>query len=420
MIVSDRSHMCSASNRLRASRLRPAGRLGIAVLFLGAALAHASDWPQFLGPNANGRSAERGINKDWTKRPPKALWKAPLTDGGYTGPAVAGGLVFIIDHAGSHDVVKALDLNTGQERWRYEYEETSQDVFGFARSTPTIRAGKVYTMSRLGLVHCLDSKTGSLVWSRNVVADFKGTRPKWDVSSSPVVDGRKVLVCPGGDNAAVVALDKDMGKTIWQGGGSGVTGYSTPVVATIHGKRQYVMYLFTLVEGIDADNGRVLWTFPWSDWSGVSACAPVLVGDAVFVTSGYARGCALLDVADAQPKPRWDNKALESEFSSPVLIDGFLYCTSASGVLVCVDVASGKRMWQQPGFEKGGLIGVDGTLIVMNGSNGDITMVAASPAGFKELGRMQGLGGQSWTAPILANGKLIVRNKRTLACFELH
>ncbi|MDH7569433.1 MAG: PQQ-binding-like beta-propeller repeat protein, partial [Armatimonadota bacterium] len=240
------------------------------------------------------------------------------------------------------------------------------------------------------------------------------------ISASPLVDGNKVIVCPGGPGAAVVALDAKSGKTMWKGGGSDLPGYATPVPATLNGKRQYIVFTAYNLIGVDAANGRLLWSFPWKTQYDVNAATPVVIGSSVFITSGYGRGCALVDLASGKPVKRWENREIQSHFNTPVYSGGFLYSTSDPNNLVCLDAKSGRAVWKQRGFEKGGLIGVDGALIVVDGAKGDVALVDMTPNGYKELGRVKPLGGsQSWAPPVLADGKLLVRNKRFLACLAL-
>ncbi|MBM3493546.1 MAG: hypothetical protein FJX72_04370, partial [Armatimonadetes bacterium] len=377
------------------------------------------DWPRLLGPNGDSISPEKGINKNWAAKPPKALWKVDLGDDGYAGPAVAGGKVFIIDHAGSQDVVRALDLKTGAEAWKFAYEDTAGANYGYARSTPTVSGGKVYTVSRLGVIHCLDAASGKKVWSRDLCADFGTQRPGWDLAGSPVVDGDRVVVALGGRNAAVVAVNKNTGATIMQGGGDTVTGYATPVVATINGVKQYVTFAAKAAMGVDASSGATLWSVPWETSYDVNAATPIVIGNSVFITSGYGHGCALIDVGSGGASIRWQSRDLVSRFNTPVLFKGMIYGIGEPGNMVCLDPMSGQTKWKQSGFEWGGLLCVDGVLIGLDGRTGACVMVKAVPDSYQELGRFTPLGGQSWTAPIVAQGRLIVRNKKAVACFDL-
>ena len=382
--------------------------------------ASGADWPHFRGPSSNGFSPETGLNKAWKEKAPESLWQVAMGDGGFAGPCVAGGKVFIIDHRDNNDVVRALTLADGKPVWEYTYEEKGKADHGRARSTPTFEDGKLYTVSQSGIVNCLDARNGQKVWSRNIVADFKGKLPTWQVAFSPVIDGERLIVLPGGPDACVAVLEKASGKTVWQGGGSDVPSYATPVIATLNGKKQYIIFTSAGINGVDAGKGQLLWSQPWQTQHHVNAAAPLPVdNDKVFITSGYGHGCALLQVTENKAKILWENKEIQAHFSSSIFHEGRIYGTGDPGVLACLDAETGKVVWKHDGFEKGGIIAVDGTIIGLDGKGGDAIMVELSPKEYKELGRFKPLGGQSWTAPVVADGKLIVRNTKALACFKL-
>ena len=350
-----------------------------------------SDWPQFRGVKADGFSSEVGVNKDWTKKAPAVLWTVPMSDNGYSGPAVAAGVLYIIDHQGKQDVLRALNLSNGKDLWNYKYDDTESANNGFARSTPTIDHENLYILSRLGLISCLEKTTGKLRWSRDIITDFQGRRPPWDLGMSPFIDGNKLILCPGGPNAAVVALDKTTGKTLWQGGGSDQPGYATPVVATLDGKRQYVIFTAYHLLGVDANNGKLLWQVDWITGSDVNAATPIVVGNKIFITTDYNHGCALVAVNGSQAHIVWQNTEMQAHFSTPIYQDGYLYGTGEPGFLTCLEFNTGKARWKQAGFEKGGVLGVDGTLIAGCGSTGDIVMVKLTPERYQETGSHQTL-----------------------------
>lgn len=381
--------------------------------------AVAADWPCFMGPDRSGISSETGLNKNWAVKAPAVLWQVPMSDKGYAGPSVADGKVFIVDHAGAQDIVRALDLETGKEVWNYPYQDTAKDNYGYARCTPTVVDGKVYTLGRLGQLICLDAKTGKAVWGKNIINDFGGQHPQWDYAGSVLIDGEKAVVCTGSANGSVAALNKDTGETIWTGGNADAAGYSTPVPATILGQKQYVVFTAGSVVGVNADSGKLLWSFPWTTKYNVNAPQPVIEGNFIFVTSGYGSGCALYEITAQGPQQRWANKLISSHFNSPIFYNGYIYSGSDPGNLVCMSPQTGQVAWTQGGFEKGGLIIADGTIIMLGGNSGDLVMAKAAADSYQELGRIKPLGGQSWTAPILANGRLLVRNKETLACLDL-
>lgn len=393
----------------------PAGAAGVA-----QARQSRTDWPQFRGPFLNGVSPEKGIRKDWAQRPPTVRWKVAMSDDGYAGPSVAGGVVYIVDHVGAQDIVRALDLESGAERWRYAYAEEARNVYGYCRTTPTVADGRVYTMSREGLLHCLDARRGTLVWKRSMKEDFGGKSPMWKYAAPPLKHGKQIIVWPGGAASTIVALHPATGATLWHGGEGDVPGYGMPVPATLGGKRQYVMTVWKGFVGAEEGTGKVLWRIPWETTDGTNVASPIVIGDSVFVTSSYGMGCAVYDVGPNGARERWRNTAIRAHMNTPVLHEGLIYGIGDPGYLVCLNPRDGTVRWRQMGFEKGGLLAVDGVLIAVNGSGGDVVMVRLNPERYEELGRFTPLGGQSWSPPVVAGGKLLVRNRKALACIDLH
>ncbi len=389
---------------------------------------YAVDWPMFRGKNADGIAVDTGYNAEWCKNKPKILWSVPLTDDGYAGPAVANGIVFIIDHQNGKDIVRALEMKTGKEKWRFSYPETGSHLYGYARSTPTVNNGRVYTISRNGMVNCLDAINGNKIWVCDMVKDFGGKRPFWYYSMSPLVDGDAVIICPGGRDSAVVALHRLTGKTIWRGGGSDEPGYATPVVATIKGIKQYIIFAAAALIGVDAVTGKLLWRFPWTtplepevntkiarDHFNANAAAPIVIGDTIFITSGYGHGSALVKINGDKATAIWQSTAMQSQYSSPIYKDGYVYCTSDPRSLICLDINTGATVWRKDGINRGGgLIAVDDMLMVMDGVRGELIMVKMTPKSYDETGRITPLGGESRTSPVIVDGCLLIRNRKKL------
>jgi len=391
----------------------------ISAFLLLSTAAFSAEWPQFRGMKADGCSPEQGINKAWNEKAPAVLWQIPLGDNGHAGPAVAGGKVFIIDHQGDQDVVRAIDIATGKDVWTFPYADPFKFWNGFARTTPAVDGDRLYTLSASGQLYCLDIAAGKSVWSKNLVADFGGIMPKWGYAISPVVDGEKLIVCPGGADAGVAALNKNTGDVLWKGAPGEIAGYATPVIAVIDGKRQYVVFAGKALLGLDDAGGKVLWRFPWETRFDVNAAMPEVIGNTIFITSGYKHGCALIEVKGDTAAARWQNTNMQASFNAPILVDGYLYGNSDPGNLVCLELATGNLAWSQGGFDKGGLLAVDGTLIAIQGATGDIKLVKLQATAYEELGALKPLGGQGWAPPVLADGKLIVRTTKALACIDL-
>ena len=378
----------------------------------------AADWPVWQGPNQDGTAPDTGINKDWNANPPQKLWQVAMHDDGYAGPSVADGKVFIIDHVGAQDIVRALDAETGDEIWTFAYDDLAKANYGFSRSTPVYDDGRLYTISFRGNVGCLDANTGEFLWGINMPGKFGGRVPTWGYSMSALIDGDRVILVPGNPEACVIALDKMTGELLWAGGGGDIPGYATPVKATIAGVDQYVVFAGKSVVGVHADTGQLLWRVPWETKYDVNAATPIVSGDSVFITSDYGRGCAVISVGQGGASIQWESKTMASHFNTAVFVNGYLFGPS-NPKLVCLDPRTGQAAWTQSGFERGGVVAVDGVILALSGNQGFMAMVEPTSEGYNELGRFTPLGGQSWTAPIIANGKLIVRNKEALACFDL-
>lgn len=382
--------------------------------------ATGADWPNFLGPSRNGLSVEKGINKNWNRRPPAELWRSSLTGKGFSGPAVADGKLYLLDHMDDDDVLRVFDASFGKAIWNYVYPNPAGYNYGWSQCTPAIHEGKVYLLSCLGVVQCVDTTTRGVVWQTDIMKRFGGKIPRWRVAMSPVIDGDRVVLIPGGPGATLVALHKETGKLLWKGGGSFHCSYATPAVATIGDTRQYVLFCEKQLVGVHSDNGNVLWQIPWKTHADENVPTPSVAGDSVFVSS--MSGCARARVSGTSPRMVWKSADLAPHFSSPILYEGALYgidMKRRGESLVCLDHATGRALWMKGGFDKGGLAIVDNAIVAM-GKN-CIILAEATKEEYRQLGRIAipGLTGRLWTAPVIAGGKLFVRNEKILVCLDL-
>ena len=299
-----------------------------------ASVAGAADWPVWLGPTGNGIAPDTGINKDWNARPPQELWRVPLSDQGFAGPSVAEGRVFIVDHQGDQDLVRALALGTGAEIWRFAYADLAEFDHGFSRATPVFVEGNLYTISYLGKVHCLNAATGEKVWMRDMPSEFGGTRPQWGYAMSAFIDGEKLIICPGGANASVAALNRLTGETIWTGGGSDIPGYATPAKVTLNGEEQYLVFAGTSFLGVAADDGELLWQVPWVNQWKVNAATPFAIGERVIFTSGYGAGCAAIEIGAQGVETKWKHTEVCARFTTPIYYNDWIFANSESGSML--------------------------------------------------------------------------------------
>lgn len=381
--------------------------------------AHGADWPGFRGPNADGIAPEQGINKDWNKKAPQTLWKVALSDNGWAAPAVANGRLYIVDHQGTDDVVRALDAATGKDLWRFTYPDAEMNRHGFTVSTPLIVGDKVYVSSRKGKIHCLHAVTGEKLWSRDLATEYPGVPPEWGFCMSPVVDGTALYVGVGGTTASVMALQKDSGQTLWQSGAFLIS-YASPVVAVMGGHKQLLICGAELVAGLDLAKGEELWRVPWPTKYGKKGPTPVLLGDNRFFVSTTEGGdTGVVDLSSGTPVVTWKDKQMQDHFPTPIYFHGRIYGSSDPKFLECLDPATGAVLWKEEAGQYVSVIGVDDTVIALSGKTGDLIQIDATVPAYKELGRCTPLGGTSWAPLIIANGRLYVRNQKELACIDL-
>lgn len=391
----------------------------IVVLFVCITSYALAQSPFFRGPEMSGVYNVSGINKDWGVKEPEELWDTSYTSDSFSGISIADGKVFIIDHENEKGIVRALNVNNGAELWRYSFENDDRNNYGYHKSTPTYDKGKVYATGRNGTLLCLEADKGTLVWKKNVEDDFSADLPRWEWSVSPVIDGDRLLIFAGGSKNLLI-LDKDSGRLIMRAGNSDDIGYSTPVVKEIDGEKQYILFTAEKVIGVSPRFGRVLWSFDWPTRFDVNAAMPLVFDDGrIFITSGYNTGCAMIKVKDGKVKKLWQNKNVKAHFSSPLYYKGCIFANSDPDNLVCLDPKDGSVNWSVRGMEKGGLIAVDGTIIALGGRTGELMLYEANCEKGVKLASMKPLGGQSWTAPVLAGKKLFVRNNTKLVCLSL-
>jgi outer membrane protein assembly factor BamB len=408
----------------------------LAIVLLAIAPDHifAQNWPQYGGPNANWISTGTSINTNWSMNTPTIKWTFPLHDNGWASASIVDGTVYIVDYGNGTDILRAIDLKTGVQRWESPCTNDNQAGPG-TRSCPVYDNGKLYVFSLSCRAYCFEAATGKIIWSRNLKEEYSGRAPDFGFTSSPLVDGNQVIYLPGGSGASVVALDKLTGNTIWK---SGVdrTGHATPVLATINGVKQYVIFNGFGVTGIRTDNGQSLWRHEWVTQHSCNSIQPIVIGNTVFIASGYGIGCALLGIGENWKVTEiWKNKELLGRTANPILYQDHLYCTDETDRLVCLDLKTRMNVWGEHGFGarigvawkegfscgSGGIILVDGTLIVVSESTKSIVAVKPTPEGYQELGRLKMPleGFDLFTTPSFSNGKLIVRDKKNLYCVDL-
>jgi len=394
--------------------------LASAVLLVTGQAAFAADWPCYRGPEHNGISQETNWNSGWGNAGPKVLWKKSVGIG-FSSTAVADGRVYTMGNSGKDtniDTVYCLDARTGQELWKHSYSCPLQPKYydGGTLSTPTVDAGKVYTLSKMGDFFCLDAKTGAVLWQKQLNKDLGFELPTWHFSSSALIVDDQVVLNVG---TAGLALNKDTGDIVWQSG-KGKCGYSTPVPYTMDGKPGLALFGEVTVLAVSPADGKLLWEYPWKTKYEVNAPDPIIVGNQVFISSGYNRGCSLIEVRGNGVQKVWENKVMAMQINCPILRDGYVYGFDED-VFKCLRLQDGNPQWQDKSLGKGSLMmSADGRLILMS-DRSELVVAKADPQKFDVLARAQVLPKKlCWTTPVLANGKIYLRNTPgDLACVEV-
>ena len=380
-------------------------------------------WTDFRGPRRDGLHTETAIRTDWPADGLEPLWIQPV-GGGYASFVVADGRAFTIEQRRDQEVVAAYDVDTGTELWTHAWPAHFQEMLGGPgpRATPTWHDGRLYALGATGRFVCLDAATGRIVWSRDVLVDAAAENLPWAMSGAPLVVDDLVVVQPGGVRGwSVAAYDRRNGEVVWHALDD-VQGYTSPMLATLGGVRQIVTVTAERAVGLRPEDGALLWEHPWTIPIVPNISQPLVVGDTrVFLSAGYGKGAALVELSPDGDRftaaAVWETNRMKNKFSSSVLIDGYVYGLDES-ILACLDAATGALMWKGGRYGHGQLLAVGGHLIVLT-EGGDLVLVQATPDGHHEMARSPAIEGKTWNVPALADGRILVRNARQMAAFDL-
>jgi len=423
------------------------------VLVCVSTLSFAADWPQWMGPDRDNLWREEGIVAALPAGGPQVAWRTPVA-GGYAGPAVAGGKVYVADYVAEGTVkianferkqftgnerVLCLDEATGKENWKYEYPVKYTISYPAGpRCTPAVADGKVYTLGAEGNLHALDANTGEVLWSHDFNKEYGSKTALWGYANHPLVDGNKLICIVGGDGSYVVAFDKDSGKELWKNLTSPEQGYSPPSILNFAGQPQLVLLRPDAVTALDPETGAEIWSVPYESTNGLVVMTPVLWNDYIFV-GGYANKNMLIKLApDGQSAEMvWNDlakHALSPINVQPTLDGDVLYGFDQSGRLYAVKLPDGERLWgttepigERPVNSGTAFIIRQGDRYWLFSENGDLIEADLTAEGYKELSRAHILEptndafGRSvvWCSPAFANKRMYVRNDKECVAVDL-
>lgn len=389
--------------------------------FAAAAVAQAGgDWPQWRGPNRDGISKETGLLKQWPAGGPRLVWKATGAGGGYSSFSIANGRLYTMGLRGDREYIIAFDVANGKEVWATPHGSAFRNDRGDGpRGTPTVDGERLYALGGSGDLSCLDARTGRTIWTMNVLSKFGGSNTKWGISESPLVMGEKVLVNAGGPGASIVALKKTDGTLIWKSQ-SDEAGYSSAIPVEVGGVTQVVFFTGNRALGLDLRDGRLLWEYARPSNDVANVATPVARLNRVFISSDYGTGGGVVEIkSDGKAQEIYFTKDMRNHHSSSVLVGDHLYGFSSS-ILTAMRFDTGEIAWRDRSVGKGSLVYADGHLYCFS-ENGVVGLVEATPAAYREKGRFRIQQGSlpTWTHPVVAGGRLYLRDQDTIYAFDV-
>mgnify|MGYP001092566787 CR=1 FL=1 len=401
-------------------------------LFLTVGVCCGEDWPQFRGPDRDGKSAETGLMKKWPESSPELLWSVEGLGIGFSSVAVAGGCVYTTGMIGGEGFLFAYDL-TGNLKWKAIYGPEWTGSYKGTRTTPTVDGGRVYVFSGTGVMACFEAKDGGKIWEVNTLEKFEGKNIRWGMSGSPLIDGDKVYCTPGGKKGVMVALDKFTGDTIWAATGlDESSAYSSPILIERGGNNLLINMIQKSVICINAEDGELLWREPYVTPSDTGGVTPVYKGGCVYVTSAvereFTRGGVMFELSadGTSVSEKWNDQTLDTGHGGVVLVDGYLYGSTFDGIpdgdWVCLDWDTGKVMYKAAwNGNKGSVIYADGMLYCYDENTGDVALVKASPKGFEIVSsfRVTKGDGKHWAHSAISDGRLYIRHGDALMAYDI-
>lgn len=404
----------------------------VASLFgsLSSSFAAEGDWPQWRGPNRDDISTEKGLLKEWPASGPALAWKASGLGSGFSGVTLSGTRIFTMGDKEDGAYLLALNRADGKPLWSTKVGKPGAPGWGgFAgpRMSPTVDGDNVVAVGQYGEVLCVNVSDGKEIWRKHMVEDLGGTLMEWGFSESPVIDGDHVVLTPGGAQGTVATLNRKTGEVLWRSvDWKDNAHYSSIIIATLCGVRQYVQLTEKSVAGLAPKDGKILWKAPRKGATAVIP-TPIAADDHVYVTSGYGIGCHLFKITkdgnEFKAEQVYANKVMVNHHGGVVKVGDHLYGHSEGKGWTCQNFKTGEAVWQdKEKLKKGAVTFADGMLYCREEDSGTIALVEATASGYSEKGRFkqpERAKEKSWPHPVIAGGKLYIRDQDRLFCFDI-
>lgn len=389
----------------------------------------SADWPTFRGEKRDGLSNESGLLKQWPEGGPKKVWTSTDAGLGYSGFAVVGDRMYTMGADDSAEYIIALDASNGKKLWQTKVGKRLSNGWGDGpRSTPTVAGDLVVGLGGEGGLCCVNTADGAVKWSADMI-ELGGKVPNWGYSESPLIDGDKVLCTPGGDQGTVVAFDLASGKKLWQSTELTEGAHYSSIVPIDHfGKRQYLQLTQKKVFGLDTD-GKLQWEADWPNGKTAVIPTPIYDDGYVYVTSGYNAGCMLIKVGESNEVSKiYDNLLMQNHHGGVIQSGKHIYGNTSGRGWICQDMLTGEVVWYEKSkLKKGAIAYADGMFYCLDETDGSCVLIEASTEGWAEHGRFvidpqteqRSSKGRVWTHPVIANGKLYLRDQEIVCCYDI-
>jgi len=401
------------------------------ILTVVSPLAHAEEWPKWLGPRGDSISHE-AISQSWPAAGPAKVWEQKVGFG-FSSPIGFGGKVYLFTQTGDQDTLHALDAATGKPVWSVAYACTvsadqpqaknPESAFPLPLATPTIDDGHIYTYGGGGDLVSRKIEDGSEVWHTKILKELDEKILAWNQASSPLVTEKLVYVQGGKNGPTAVAIDKASGKIVWKSEATAVGGYTAPLIIDVQGTKQLIVFGGDTLFAMNPDSGKTIWSMPWKTQYEVNATTPNYRDGKLFVSSAYEYGSAMLNVTPTGATIAWKSKELQQKFQPAILDGDYLYMNS-KGILKCLHWPESKIVWScsdpKLKLEEGGTIVRDGDKLIALSAVGKLSLVEATPTGVKLIGQMKLFDFRTtWSTPLIYRGKLYAMGQDSLVCLDI-